>query len=41
MIWVVVAHAFNPISWKAEAGRYEFDVSLVYRVSFETNSKAI
>jgi hypothetical protein len=31
----VVAHAFNPSTWEAEAGRFlsEFEVSLVYRVS--------
>jgi hypothetical protein len=30
---VVVAHAFNPSTWKAEAGGIsEFKASLVYRV---------
>jgi hypothetical protein len=34
----VVAHAFNPSTWKAEAGRQisEFEASLVYRVSSRT-----
>jgi hypothetical protein len=29
--WAVVAHAFNPSTWEAEAGGFE--ASLVYRVS--------
>ena len=30
----MVAHAFNPSTWEAEAGRsLEFDTSLVYKVS--------
>jgi hypothetical protein len=33
---VVVAHAFNPSIWEAEAGKSEFDISLVYRVSSRT-----
>ncbi|GAB1299163.1 NEDD4 family-interacting protein 2 [Apodemus speciosus] len=34
---VVVAHAFNPSTWEAEAGgSLEFEASLVYRVSFRT-----
>jgi hypothetical protein len=34
----VVAHAFNPSTpqAEAEAGRFEFEVSLVYRVSSKT-----
>jgi hypothetical protein len=33
----VVAHAFNPSTWEAEAGRFsEFKASLVYRVSSRT-----
>jgi hypothetical protein len=32
----VVAHAFNPRTWEAEAGGFEFEVSLVYRVSSRT-----
>jgi hypothetical protein len=32
----VVAHAFNPSTWEAEAGRSEFEDSLVYRVSSRT-----
>jgi hypothetical protein len=32
-----VAHAFNPSTWEAEAGgSYEFEASLVYRVSSRT-----
>ena len=35
--WAVVAHAINPSTWEAEAvGTPEFNVSLVYRVSFST-----
>jgi hypothetical protein len=30
----VVAHAFNPSTWEAEAGRFE--ASLVYKVSSRT-----
>jgi hypothetical protein len=33
---VVVAHAFNPSTWEAEAGRFLFEASLVYRVSSRT-----
>jgi hypothetical protein len=34
---VVVAHAFNPSTWEAEAGGFsEFEASLVYRVSSRT-----
>jgi hypothetical protein len=29
----VVAYTFNPSTWEAEAGRSEFEVSLVYRES--------
>ena len=29
----VVAHAFNPSTWEAEADQFEFEASLVYRVS--------
>jgi hypothetical protein len=39
MCWAVVAHAFNPSTWEAEAGRFrisEFEASLVYRVSSRT-----
>jgi hypothetical protein len=35
----VVAHAFNPSTWEAEAGRFlisEFKASLVFRVSSRT-----
>jgi hypothetical protein len=31
----MVAHAFNPSTWEAEAGS-EFEASLVYRVSSRT-----
>jgi hypothetical protein len=32
-----MAHAFNPSTWKAEAGKFlEFEASLVYRVSSRT-----
>jgi hypothetical protein len=35
---VVAAHAFNPSTWEAEAGRLisEFEASLVYRESSRT-----
>jgi hypothetical protein len=29
-----MAHAFNPSTLEAEAGRSEFEASLVYRMSF-------
>jgi hypothetical protein len=32
----VVAHAFNLSTQEAEAGRFEFEASLVYRVSSRT-----
>jgi hypothetical protein len=32
----VVAHACNPSIWEAEAGGFEFEASLVYRVSSRT-----
>jgi hypothetical protein len=33
----MVAHAFNPSTWEAEAGEFlEFEASLVYRVSSRT-----
>jgi hypothetical protein len=32
----VVAHAFDPSTWEAEAGGFEFKASLVYRVSSRT-----
>jgi hypothetical protein len=32
----VVAHAFNPSTWVAEAGRFELEASLVYKVSSRT-----
>ena len=32
----MVAHAFNPSTWEAEAGGSEFEASLVYRVSSRT-----
>jgi hypothetical protein len=32
----VVVHAFDPSSWEAEAGRFEFEASLVHRVSSRT-----
>jgi hypothetical protein len=28
-----MAHAFNPSTWEAEADQFEFEASLVYRVS--------
>ena len=37
--WAVVAHAFNPSTWEAEAGgspSSEFEASLVYRASSRT-----
>ena len=33
---MVAAHAFNPSTWEAEAGRFEFKASLVYKVSSGT-----
>jgi hypothetical protein len=33
MVWVVVAHTFNPSTWETETGEYKFEASLVYRVS--------
>jgi hypothetical protein len=32
----MVAHAFNPRTWEAEEGKFEFQGSLVYRVSSRT-----
>jgi hypothetical protein len=32
----VVAHTFNPSTQEAEAGRFEFEASLVYKVSSRT-----
>jgi hypothetical protein len=32
----VVVHAFNPSTREAEAGGFEFEVSLVYKVSSRT-----
>jgi hypothetical protein len=32
----VVAHAFNPSTWEAEAGGFEFKASLFYKVSSRT-----
>jgi hypothetical protein len=32
----VVAHAFNLSTWEAEAGGFELEASLVYRVSSRT-----
>jgi hypothetical protein len=32
----MVAHTFNPSTWEAEAGRFLFEASLVYRVSSRT-----
>ena len=32
----VVVHTFNPSTQEAEAGGYEFEISLVYRVNFRT-----
>jgi hypothetical protein len=33
----VVAHAFNPSTWEADAGEFlEFEASLIYRVSSRT-----
>jgi hypothetical protein len=31
-----VAHVFNPSTWEAEAGEFEFKDSQVYRVSSRT-----
>ena len=37
----VVAHAFNPSTWEAEAGDLsKFEASLVYKMSSSTDSKA-
>jgi len=33
---MVVTDAFKPSMWEAEAGRSEFETSLVYRVSSRT-----
>jgi hypothetical protein len=35
LLWVEV-HTFNPSTWEAEAGRSEFEASLVYRASSRT-----
>jgi hypothetical protein len=32
----MVVHTFNPSTWEAEAGGFEFEASLVYRVSSRT-----
>ena len=32
----MVAHAFNPSTWEAGAGGFEFEASLVYGVSSRT-----
>jgi hypothetical protein len=32
----MVTHAFDPSTWEAEAGRFEFKASLVYKVSSRT-----
>ena len=32
----MVVHAFNPSTWEAEGGGFEFKASLVYRVSSRT-----
>ena len=32
----MVAHAFDSSTWEAEAGRFEFKASLVYRVNSRT-----
>jgi hypothetical protein len=37
----VVACPFNPSIWEAEAGRSEFEASLVYRVSFRTEKACL
>ena len=34
--WAVVVHAFNPSTWEAEASGFEFEASLVYKVSSRT-----
>jgi hypothetical protein len=31
-----VAHAFNPSTWEAQAGGFEFKASLIYKVSSRT-----
>lgn len=36
--WAVVAQAFNPSTQKTETGEFEFEESLVYRVSSRTAS---
>ena len=35
----MVEHAFDPSTQEAEAGRFEFEASLVYRVSSRTDSQ--
>jgi hypothetical protein len=32
----MVAHTFNPSTWEAEADGFEFEASLVYKVSSRT-----
>ena len=32
----MVAHTFNPNTWEAKADGFEFEASLVYRVSSKT-----
>ena len=36
----MVVHAFNPSTWEAEGGGFEFKASLVYRVSSRTATAA-
>jgi hypothetical protein len=37
--WAVVAHAFNPSTWEAEAGGSEFGAGLVYRETLSRKTK--
>ena len=36
----MVAHAFSPSTWETEVDLYEYQASLVYKVSSRTGSKA-
>ena len=37
----MVTHAFNPSTWEAEAGGFEFETSLVYIVSPRTQRNPV
>jgi hypothetical protein len=39
--WAVVAQAFNPSTQKTETGEFEFEESLVYRVSSRTATQTL